>query len=93
MESALDDLIARLDTMPEEQRVRTTEDAIAVTSDMPWIPNPGPQTEAYFSQADVLLYSGQAAGGEDRSPWRPGADPAQAVARGQDLFKTLQCSS
>lgn len=30
----------------------------------PFIPNPGPQTEAYFSQADVLLYGGQAGGGK-----------------------------
>lgn len=29
-----------------------------------WVPSPGPQTEAYFSHADVLLYGGQAAGGK-----------------------------
>jgi hypothetical protein len=29
-----------------------------------WTPNPGPQTEAYFSQADILLYGGQAGGGK-----------------------------
>ena len=64
MVSALDELIGRLDTMPHEQRVVITEDAIAATSGMKWIPNPGPQTEAYFCQADVLLYGGQAAGGK-----------------------------
>lgn len=29
-----------------------------------WIPNQGPQTDAYFSQADVLLYGGQGGGGK-----------------------------
>ncbi len=64
MQSTLDELIGRLDTMPHEQRVAVTEDAIAATADMKWLPSPGPQTDAYFSQADVLLYGGQAAGGK-----------------------------
>ncbi len=64
MQSALDELIGRLDTMSKEQRVAVTGDALAVTSGMKWIPNPGPQTDAYFSAADVLLYGGQAAGGK-----------------------------
>jgi hypothetical protein len=29
-----------------------------------WFPNVGPQAEAYYSKADVLLYGGQAAGGK-----------------------------
>lgn len=29
-----------------------------------WIPNPGPQTEAFFSAADLLLYGGQGGGGK-----------------------------
>ena len=64
MQSALDELIGRLDGMPEKERVAVTEEALAVTSGMKWIPNPGPQTDAYFSEADVLLYGGQAAGGK-----------------------------
>jgi hypothetical protein len=31
---------------------------------MKWIPNPGPQTDAYFCPADVLLYGGQGGGGK-----------------------------
>lgn len=34
------------------------------TAHMPWIPSPGPQTDAYLSHADVLLYGGQAGGGK-----------------------------
>ena len=29
-----------------------------------WLPNPGPQTEAYVSKADLLLYGGAAGGGK-----------------------------
>ena len=29
-----------------------------------WVPNPGPQTEAYNSEADVLLYGGEPGGGK-----------------------------
>lgn len=29
-----------------------------------WLPNPGPQTEAYLSKADLLLYGGAAGGGK-----------------------------
>ncbi len=29
-----------------------------------WLPTPGPQTEAYFSKADLLLYGGQGGGGK-----------------------------
>lgn len=33
-------------------------------SNLVWVPNPGPQTEAYFSQADEVFYGGQAGGGK-----------------------------
>ncbi len=64
MQSALDELIGRLDVMPEEHRVAVTEEAIAATSGLKWIPNPGPQTDGYLSQVDVLLYGGEAGGGK-----------------------------
>jgi hypothetical protein len=31
---------------------------------MRWVPNPGPQTQAYFSKADVILYGGEPGGGK-----------------------------
>jgi len=37
---------------------------MAVTASMKWVPNPGPQTDAYFCPADVLLYGGQGGGGK-----------------------------
>lgn len=32
--------------------------------EMKWVPNPGPQSLAYLSQADVLLYGGEPGGGK-----------------------------
>lgn len=63
-ESALDELVARLGALPEEARAEIAETVTAATATLKWIPNPGPQTEAYFSLADILLYGGEAAGGK-----------------------------
>jgi hypothetical protein len=37
---------------------------LALTAHMSWIPSPGPQTEAYRSKADVILYGGEPGGGK-----------------------------
>ena len=34
------------------------------TAQFAWVPNPGPQTDAYFSPADELFYGGQSGGGK-----------------------------
>jgi len=39
-------------------------DELAEAVDAVWVPNPGPQTAAYFSPADELLYGGEAGGGK-----------------------------
>lgn len=64
MTGMLDDVLARLGALPEAERKAVAELAVASTSNMEWIPSPGPQTEAYFSRADVLLYGGQGGGGK-----------------------------
>lgn len=62
--SLLDDLLARLQGMAPEDKAEITKAAVEATKHMKWIPNPGPQTDAYFSPADVLLYGGQGGGGK-----------------------------
>lgn len=64
MSSALDDILARVQSMPSEDRAALEKLATDATAGMKWLPNPGPQTEAYFSPADVLLYGGQGGGGK-----------------------------
>lgn len=39
-------------------------DAQRATKKMKWVPNPGPQTAAFLSEADELFYGGQAGGGK-----------------------------
>lgn len=53
LENASADTRAELEAMAEEE-----------TKDLKWIPNPGPQTDAYFSEADEIFYGGQAGGGK-----------------------------
>lgn len=60
----LQEILDRLNKLPEEDRQRLIQDTLEATKGMKWVPNPGPQTEAYLSPADTLLYGGQAAGGK-----------------------------
>lgn len=53
-------MIARMD--PKE--VAELDKLLAPELNAKWLPNPGPQTEAYFSEADLLLYGGAAGGGK-----------------------------
>lgn len=62
--SLLDDVLARLEVLPEADRESVVKMAMDATKDMVWVPNPGPQTEAYFCQADELFYGGSAGGGK-----------------------------
>jgi hypothetical protein len=62
--SLLDELIGKLGALPEADKKTVVEAAVAATAGMKWLPNPGPQTLAYFCKADVLLYGGQGGGGK-----------------------------
>lgn len=60
----LDELVARVDALPAASRRDAIAEAMRATVDKKWIPNPGPQTDAYFCKADLLLYGGQGGGGK-----------------------------
>ena len=55
-------LIAGLD--PKARRELEELPAIKEQLKRKWIPNPGPQTTAYYSPADELFYGGEAGGGK-----------------------------
>lgn len=61
---ALDEYTERLLGMPKGARAKVIKEAYEATSDMLWVPNPGPQTAAFFCEADELLYGGEAGGGK-----------------------------
>jgi hypothetical protein len=60
----LEEVLAALNGLPEDKKAAVVADAMAATSSMRFIPLEGPQTDAYLSAADVLLYGGQAGGGK-----------------------------
>lgn len=60
----LDEIIARLGLLSDDERRRVVENALEVNKGKKWVPSPGPQTDAYFSKADILLYGGEPGGGK-----------------------------
>ena len=57
------DLLQAYEALPEADRVELDK-LVAAGVPERWIPQQGPQTEAYFSEADELLYGGAAGGGK-----------------------------
>ncbi len=87
----LDDLLERLNGLSEEERKGVVDAAVEATKHMRFVPLPGPQTEAYLSDADVLLYGGQAGGGKALAldtpiPTPLGWTTMGAIAPGDELF-------
>jgi hypothetical protein len=62
--SVLDDILSRLTGADPVEREQAVQAALAATAHLPWVPNPGPQTAAYYSEADELLFGGEAGGGK-----------------------------
>lgn len=60
----LEEIAAKLDVLPLEDKGAIARDALEATKGLVWIPNPGPQTDAYYCEADELFYGGQAGGGK-----------------------------
>ncbi len=64
MSDQLQHVIEKFETLPKEKRDQLMEEANKATAGLRWFPNPGPQTEAYFCDADELFYGGQAGPGK-----------------------------
>lgn len=63
MADVLGELEALIRDMSPEEKAEL--DAILEEElSQPWLPTPGPQSDAYFSKADLLLYGGAAGGGK-----------------------------
>jgi hypothetical protein len=61
----LDELLAWLTELPSEARAEAIDLAAKSTATMAWVPNPGPQTQAFLCEADELFYGGEAGGKTD----------------------------
>lgn len=66
MTQLLDDLLGRLNSLPSKVKDQVVKDALQVTKDLKWVPNPGPQTDAYVSLADIVLFGGEPSGGKSQ---------------------------
>jgi len=60
----LDEILDRLTKVSPESKRAILDEAAKATIHLIWVPNPGPQTDAYYCKADELLYGGQAGGGK-----------------------------
>ena len=58
----LDELISSFAEMPRTEQEALLREAYATTPR--WVPNVGPQTDAYFTEADELFFGGSAGGGK-----------------------------
>lgn len=63
-ESTLEVARRNLEALPPEALAELTNEVLAATADMKWIPTPGPQMDAYNCEADVLLFGGEMGGGK-----------------------------
>lgn len=60
----LDEIVKALGGLSLADQEAIYREAEEATKGMPFIPQPGPQTDAYFSEADVLLFGGSPGGGK-----------------------------
>lgn len=62
----LDEILLKYNALTPEQQREIDKMVAQETGHLKFIPNPGPQTDAYNSQADLLLYGGAAGGGKSQ---------------------------
>lgn len=89
----LDEIMQKLNVLPPAAREGLVKLAAEYRKGRAWIPNPGPQTDAYYSTADVLLYGGQGGGGKgvplDAGILTPfGFRPAGKIKEGDNVCAT-----
>lgn len=60
----LSEVLAALDALSPEARQEVIDEAMKASEGRYMVPNPGPQTDAWFSLADETFYGGAAGGGK-----------------------------
>jgi hypothetical protein len=60
----MSEVLQHLDALPPATRRQVEDEALEATAHRRWVPSPGPQTDAFFCEADELLFGGEAGGGK-----------------------------
>lgn len=60
----LEELVEKIKGADDKTREQIEREVAELGQRLLWVPNPGPQTQAYFCKADILLYGGEAGGGK-----------------------------
>src|SRR5437764_14931787 len=60
----LEEVLELVSGLPKKERAQVLTLARKSMSANAWVPNAGPQTEAYYSEADEIFYGGEAGGGK-----------------------------
>lgn len=61
---ALSELLDALAVLPPDERQAVDREVLENTAKLIFVPQEGPQTEAYLSQADIILFGGEPGGGK-----------------------------
>lgn len=64
MVSLLDELLEEIKSLDPDKKKELEKEALEGTQGLIWVPNPGPQTEAFFCDADEMYFGGEAGGGK-----------------------------
>ncbi len=64
--AALDDIIAKLAKLPPKEQAELKKQTKEATKRYKWVPNIGPQTDAYLSKAHTILFGGEPGGGKSQ---------------------------
>lgn len=89
----LNEVLRALDALPAEQKKQVIDDAMTATKGRFFVPNPGPQTDAFFSDADETFFGGAAGGGKSRLLCGLAVDeysPALILRREATQIKSLE---
>jgi len=60
----LAEVLEQIKSIPEGKKAQFVKEVLEQRKHLAWIPSPGPQTDAFYSEADVLLYGGEPGGGK-----------------------------
>lgn len=62
----LDEVKQAYASLPAELQEQVRADALNATKEDLWVPNPGPQTECFYCEADETLFGGEPGGGKSQ---------------------------